>query len=227
LTSIDADVHGGRALLDSDVIRVLVVEDHRMFAEALSAMLAAEPGIEVVGGASSVAAGVAAARRLRPTVVLMDYRLPDGDGSAAARAIRGENPQVRVLLLTATAEESLLREALRSGCSGIVTKGRSIADLLAAVRAAANGETVLSRGALERVVNAVDEDAIGLLSERQVEVLRLTAEGLDVPEIAARLGVSVVTVRNHLQGCIRKLGVHSKTHAVSAAIRKGIIPAPG
>jgi DNA-binding NarL/FixJ family response regulator len=207
-------------------VRVLVVEDHRMFAEALSALLAAQPGIEVVGVASSAAAGVAEAKRRRPTVVLMDYRLPDGDGSAAARAIREENPYVRVLLLTASAEESLLREALRSGCSGIVTKGRSIGDLLAAVRAAANGETVISPALVDRVVNA-EEPAAGLLSERQVEILRLTAEGLGAEEIAARLGISVVTVRNHLQGCIRKLGVHSKTQAVSVAIKKGIIPAPG
>jgi DNA-binding NarL/FixJ family response regulator len=207
-------------------IRVLVVEDHRMFAEALSAMLATQPGIEVVGGAASVADGVKAARRLRPTVVLMDYRLPDGDGSNAARAIRGENPQVRVLLLTATAEASLLREALRSGCSGIVTKGRSMDDLVRAVRSAANGETVISPSALDRAARPPDE-IVALLSGRQIEILHLTAEGLDAAEIAARLGISVVTVRNHVQGCIRKLGVHSKTQAVSVAIRKGIIPAPG
>ncbi|HXA28726.1 MAG TPA: response regulator transcription factor [Candidatus Angelobacter sp.] len=207
-------------------IRVLVVEDHRMFAEALSAMLASQPGIEVVGGAGTVAASVTAARRLRPTVVLMDYRLPDGEGSAAARAIRDENPQVRVLLVTANAEESLLREALRSGCSGIVTKGRSMGELVRAVRSAANGETVISSRALDRVVHPPGHET-PLLSGRQIEILRLTGEGLDPAEIAARLGISVVTVRNHLQGCIRRLGVHSKTQAVSLAIRRGIIPAPG
>lgn len=197
-----------------------------MFAEALSAMLASQPGMVVVGRAGTVADSVKAARRLRPTVVLMDYRLPDGEGSVAARAIRDENPQVRVLLVTANAEESLLREALRSGCSGIVTKGRSMGDLVRAVRSAANGETVISSRALDRVVHPADPHA-ALLSGRQVEILRLTGEGLDPTEIAARLGISVVTVRNHLQGCIRKLGVHSKTQAVSLAIRRGIIPAPG
>jgi DNA-binding NarL/FixJ family response regulator len=209
-------------------IRVLVVEDHRMFAEALSAALAAEQDIEVVGTASSVASGVVEARRLRPTVVLMDYRLPDGDGSEAARAIRAENPPTRVLLVTASAEESLLREALRAGCSGIVTKGRSVEELVAAVRAAANGETVINPALLDRVVQAgEDEQGVGLLSERQLEVLRLTAEGLSAAEIAAQLGLSLHTVRNHLQGCIRRLGVHSKTQAVSLAIKRGIIPAPG
>jgi DNA-binding NarL/FixJ family response regulator len=207
-------------------IRLLVVEDHRMFAEALTAMLATQPGLEVVGSAASVASAVVEARRLRPTVVLMDYRLPDGDGTAAARAIRGENPQVRVLLLTASAEVSLLREVLRAGCSGIVTKGRSIGELVHAVRAAAGGETVISAAVLDQVVRASDDDS-GVLSERQVEMLRLTAEGLSAMEIAARLGLSVHTVRNHLQGCMRKLGVHSKTQAVSLAIRRGIIPAPG
>ena len=199
-----------------------------MFAEALSAALATQEDIEVVGTASSVASGVAEARRLRPTVVLMDYRLPDGDGSEAARAIRAGNPQTRVLLLTASAEESLLREALRAGCSGIVTKGRSMGELVSAVRAAAQGETVISPSALERVVHAAEGGSdVALLSERQLEILRLTAEGLSAAEIAAQLGLSLHTVRNHLQGCIRKLGVHSKTQAVSLAIKRGIIPAPG
>jgi DNA-binding NarL/FixJ family response regulator len=209
-------------------IRVLVVEDHRMFAEALSAALATQEDIEVVGNASSVASGVAEARRLRPTVVLMDYRLPDGSGSEAARAIRSDDPQTRVLLLTASAEESLLREALRAGCSGIVTKGRSMEELVNAVRAAANGETVISSTMLERVVHAGQGNpGVALLSERQLEILRLTAEGLSAAEIAVQLGLSLHTVRNHLQGCIRKLGVHSKTQAVSLAIKRGIIPAPG
>jgi DNA-binding NarL/FixJ family response regulator len=209
-------------------IRVLVVEDHRMFAEALSAALATQDDIEVVGNASSMASGVTEADRLRPTVVLMDYRLPDGDGSEAARAIRADNPHTRVLLLTASAEESLLREALRAGCSGIVTKGRSMDELISAVRAAANGETVISPTALERVVHAGEGDTgVALLSERQLEILRLTAEGLSAADIATRLGLSLHTVRNHLQACIRKLGVHSKTQAVSLAIKRGIIPAPG
>lgn len=207
-------------------IRVLVVEDHRMFAEALGATLSAQEDIEVVGSAASVAGGVAEAMRLQPSVVLMDYRLPDGAGTAAARAIRDRNPQARVLLVTAHAEESLLREALRAGCSGIVTKGRSIHELVGAVRRAAEGQTVVSRSAVDRVVQWGDGGA-ALLSDRQLEVLRMLAEGLDATEIAARLGISVITVRNHLQGCNRKLGVHSKTQAVAEAIRRGIVPAPG
>jgi DNA-binding NarL/FixJ family response regulator len=209
-------------------IRVLVVEDHRMFAEALSAMLATQPGIEVVGSVGTAAGAVAEARRLAPTVVLMDYRLPDGEGTAAARTIRDERPATRVLILTASAEEALLREVIRAGCSGIVTKGRSVHDLVRAVRAAANGETVIAPQLLERVLSPAPADPpTGLLTEREIEVIRLTAEGLDTRELAQRLDVSVHTVRNHLQSCIRKLGVHSRTQAVSAAIRRGIIPSPG
>jgi DNA-binding NarL/FixJ family response regulator len=212
----------------SQRIRLLVVEDHRMFAEALTAILATQPGIDVVGSAASVAGAIAEARRLRPSVVLMDYRLPDGEGTAAARAIRDENPAARVLILTASAEDALLREVLRAGCSGIVTKGRSVGDLVRAVRAAAAGETVITPALLERVIAPPADDAgSGLLTARQIEILRLAAEGLATDEIAARLGLSLHTVRNHLQSCIRKLGVHSKTQAVSAAIRKGIIPSPG
>lgn len=197
-----------------------------MFAEALGATLDAQDDIEVVGTAASVAGGVAEARRLHPSVVLMDYRLPDGEGTAAAQAIRGENPETRVLLVTAHAEESLLHEALRAGCSGIVTKGRSIHELVGAVRATANGETVVSRSTIDRVVQWADGGAV-LLSGRQLEILRLLAEGLEANDIAERLGISVITVRNHLQSCNRKLGVHSKTQAVSEAIRRGIVPAPG
>jgi len=199
-----------------------------MFAEALAAMLATQPGIEVVGSTGTVAGAVAEARRVAPTVVLMDYRLPDGEGTSAARAIRAERPATRVLILTASAEESLLREVMRAGCSGIVTKGRSVPELVRAVRSAAAGETVIAPATLERVIAAGQSDApVGLLSDRELEVLRRVADGLDTPEVAAELGLSVYTVRNHLQSCIRKLGVHSKTQAVSAAIRRGIIPSPG
>ena len=199
-----------------------------MFAEALAALLSEQPGIEVMGSASTVAAAVAAARRLSPDVVVMDYRLPDGEGTAAARSIRDHDPQTRVLILTASAEESVLREAMRAGCSGIVTKGRGIADLVRAVRAAAAGETVLAPSLVDRLASPPSSaPGSAVLTERELEVLRLVAEGLDTPDIAARLGISVVTVRNHVGSCIRKLGVHTRTQAVSAAIRRGIIPAPG
>lgn len=202
-----------------------------MFAEAMAAMLAAQPGIEVVGSTGTVAAAVAEAKRLQPTVVLMDYRLPDGDGTAAARAIRDHNPQARVLILTASAEESLVREVIRAGCSGVVTKGRSVSELVQALRRAAAGETVIAPGLLNRlgpVPTPAESASRGpLLTDREMEVLRLTAEGLDTGEIAQRLDITVHTVRNHLQRCIGKLGVHTRTQAVSAAIRRGIIPSPG
>jgi len=199
-----------------------------MFAEAIVAMLSAQPGIEVVGSAGTAADGVIEARRLAPNVVLMDYRLPDGEGTAAARAIRDHNPLARVLILTASAEESLLREVIRAGCSGIVTKGRSVVDLVRAVRAAAAGETVIAPSLLSRLATPPPaEEASTLLTDRELEVLRLTAEGLDTREIAGRLDITVHTVRNHLQNCIRKLGVHTRTQAVSVAIRRGIIPSPG
>ena len=201
-----------------------------MFAEAMAAMLAAQPGIEVVGSAGTVAAAVAEAKRLQPTVVLMDYRLPDGDGTAAARAIRDHNPQARVLILTASAEESLVREVIRAGCSGVVTKGRSVSELVHALRRAAAGETVIAPGLLNRLATpplAESASRAPLLTDREMEVLRLTAEGLDTREVAQRLDITVHTVRNHLQRCIHKLGVHTRTQAVSAAIRRGIIPSPG
>lgn len=215
-------------LRNGERIRVFVVEDHRMFAEALVSMLAQQPGIEVVGSAGTAQAAIAETQRLLPSVVVMDYRLPDADGTAAARAIRDQSPQVKVLILTASAEESLLREVIRAGCSGIVTKGRSMVDLVHAVRAAAAGETVIAPALLDRLVTPAHSEAgADLLTEREIEVLRLAAEGLDTREISLRLDISLHTVRNHLQSCIRKLGVHTRTQAVSAAIRRGIVPTPG
>jgi DNA-binding NarL/FixJ family response regulator len=212
----------------NEPIRVLVVEDHAMFAEAIAAMLAMQSGIEVVGSAGSVAGAVEEAQRLAPTVVVMDYRLPDGPGTAAARAIRANDTQVRVLILTASAEESVLREVIRAGCSGIVAKGRGMVDLVHAIRAAAAGETVIAPSLLERLATpAAGEAGQALLTERELEVLRLFAEGLDTREVAERLDITLHTVRNHLQSCIRKLGVHTRTQAVSAAIRRGLIPSPG
>ena len=199
-----------------------------MFAEALTAMLSAQPGIEVVGSAGTAAGGIAESQRLLPNVVVMDYRLPDAEGTAAARAIRAQSPQVRVLILTASAEESLLREVMRAGCSGIVTKGRSVVDLVRAVRAAAAGETVIAPALLDRLSpTAPRQAAPALLTDRELEILRLAAEGLDTRDISRQLDISLHTVRNHLQSCIRKLGVHTRTQAVSAAIRRGIIPSPG
>ena len=209
-------------------VRVLVVEDHRMFAEAIVATLETQPGIDVVGIAGTAAAAVTQSQRLRPSVVLMDYRLPDGMGTAAARVIRTNDPLARVLILTASAEESLVREVVRAGCSGILTKGRGLDDLVAAVRSAAAGETVFAPSLLDRLsAPAHAERTTPLLSDREIEVLRLVAEGLDTREICVRLDLSVHTVRNHLQSCMGKLGVHTRTQAVSAAIRRGIIPSPG
>jgi len=182
----------------------------------------------VVGSAGTAATAVSESQRLAPSVVVMDYRLPDADGTAAARIIREQSPRVRVLILTASAEESLLREVIRAGCSGIVTKGRSMVDLVHAVRAAAAGETVIAPALLDRLATpAPREGGADLLTERELEVLRLAAEGLDTREISLRLDISLHTVRNHLQSCIRKLGVHTRTQAVSAAIRRGIVPSPG
>lgn len=199
-----------------------------MFAEALAATLDTQPGIEVAGCAATVASALREAERLQPNVVLMDYRLPDGQGTAAARTIRSRLPSTRVLIVTASSEDALVREAMRAGCSGIVAKGRSLRELVSAVRAAAAGETVVAPAVLERVMSpGASQTAGARLTEREAEVLRLTAEGLGTREVADELGLSIHTVRNHLQNSIRKLGVHSVTQAVSAAIRRGIIPAPG
>jgi len=206
-------------------IRVLIIEDHLMFAEALQAALDGTDDIAVADAAATAAEGLDAARRSSPDVVLMDYRLPDGDGVETARAIKAEHPKARVVMLTAAASDDVLRQAIAAGCSGYLTKDQSVDQLLVAVRAAHRGEVLISPERLSRLVNNSDDRTRpgADLTVREIEVLRLVAEGLSNAAIAERLGIRLATVRNHVQSMIGKLYAHSKLEAVAVAVRMSII----
>ena len=206
-------------------IRVVIVEDHRMFAQALSAALDEADDIAVTAAVGTTREGIEAAHTTQPDVVLMDYRLPDGDGVEAARRIKAAHPDIKVVMLTAASDDSVLSQAIQAGCSGYLTKDHTVDELVLAVRAAYNGEALISPAMLSRLLERLsDRSRPGAdLTSRETEVLRLLAEGLSNQAIAAQLDIRLATVRNHVQSVIEKLHAHSKLEAVAVAMRMGLI----
>lgn len=208
-------------------IRVLVVDDHEMLASALARVLDEEPDMVSAG----VAPDLARARSLIPTaapdVVLLDHRLPDGDGVAALPELRALRPSARFVVLTASTADSVLVSAIEGGAAGFVSKTRGLDEVTSAVRSAALGEVVISPEMLARLLPRLHRGGSAgshELTEREREVLGLLAEGLSNAAIAERMTVSVFTVRNHLANLSAKLGAHSKLEVLSIAIRQGLVP---
>jgi two-component system, NarL family, nitrate/nitrite response regulator NarL len=213
--------------------RVLLVDDHQLLTDSLARLLGGEPDLEVVGIAGSVAEAKQLARE-RMDVVLMDYRLPDGTGAEATRAIKARWPTARVVMLTAVQDDETVLESIQAGADGYLTKDRAVEEVVAAVRAARAGETLLPRsviiGIAQRVASAQERPperpAIEPLTPRELEVLRALAEGLATPDICDRLFISRNTLRTHVQNIMMKLHVHSKLEAVTVALRYRIIEPP-
>lgn len=201
-------------------VRLVVVDDHRMFVDSVVRLLGAEPGFEVVGTAGTAQEGLDVARRERPDVVVLDQGLPDGPGTAIVARLRSE-AGARVLLLTGDESDAVLLDAIRAGCEGYVLKTRAYDDLAGAVRALQAGGAVVPP---ERLVHLQAEHANAeRLTRREMEVLALVAEGHASKEIALQLGLTLNTVRNHAQHINEKLGAHNKTAAVAAATRRGLL----
>ncbi|HLN15668.1 MAG TPA: response regulator transcription factor [Acidimicrobiales bacterium] len=206
-------------------IRVLVVEDHVMVAEGLLSLLALEPGIDLIGHVPTMTEALSAVRNDPPDVVLMDFRLPDGDGAQATERIKNDQPDVRVVILTGTSDDAVLSRAIEAGCSGFLTKDQPIEDVVMAIRAAAAGEALIAPVHLSRLMAHLTQrpSSPHNLSPRELEVLQLLADGASTDEIVARLVISPHTARNHVRNILSKMGVHSKLEAVSVAAREGIV----
>lgn len=213
--------------------RVLIVEDERLLAELLAEVVADEEDMQVVGVAATVAEAIALAR-LRPDVVLMDYRLPDGTGAQATRAIKARSAHSRVVMLSALHDDETLLESIQAGADGYLTKGRAVEDIVAAVRAARSGEMLLPTSVIVSIAQRVaaarargeTRPHIVPLTDRQLQILRGFASGLSTLEIAEQLSVKPNTVRTHVDHILRKLGVHSKLEAVAFALRHRLIEPP-
>ena len=205
---------------------MLLVEDHEMVAEGLARLLGDQPDIEPVGVASTIDDAVQVARRQRPDLVLMDYRLPDGDGVHGTRRLLEEVPDANVVVLTAQPDEIVLEGALGAGACAFVSKQAPAADLIAAVRAAAAGDSYFTPDVLTKLVRLRRRPGgtgTQTLHPREREVLQLVADGRSVAQIAAELHLSPHTVRNHVRHAMQKLGVHTRLEAVVAAARVGLV----
>lgn len=218
---------------DTRPIRVLLVDDHLLLTDSLARLLDAEPDIEVVGIGGSVADAKQLAHE-RMDVVLMDYRLPDGTGAEATRAIKARWPSARVVMLTAVQDDETILESIQAGADGYLTKDRAVDDVVATVRSARAGETLLPRsvilGIAQRVAVARDRQSdrapIETLTPRELQVLQALAEGLASPDLCERLFISRNTLRTHVQNIMMKLHVHSKLEAVTVGLRNRIIDPP-
>jgi DNA-binding NarL/FixJ family response regulator len=223
-----------------NTIRVLLADDHDIVRDGLRALLEMAPDIAVVGEARTGLEAVAEAERLRPGVVLMDVTMPELDGVEACRRIHQQVPEARVLFLTMHEAEEYFFRALRAGAAGYVVKRTAAADLLAAVRAVARGESFLSPSVAHALVTDYAErsaeagrtraggetaarDSYEALTGREREVLQMVAEGYTNQEIADRLRLSVKTVQSHRAAVMEKLGLRDVTHLVRYAVRRGLV----
>ena len=214
-------------------IRVLLVDDHRALAEALSRLLTSEPGISVVGTAYS-AAEARNGLREPVDVVLMDYALPDGTGAEVTRAVKARWPKTPVIMLTAHDDDETVLESIQAGADGFLSKTASTDEVVGAVRAAYAGETLLPPAVIAkiamrvRMAREVGPDGIKSepLTARELDVLRLLSAGRTTSEICEELAIAPNTLRTHVQNLTAKLHVHSKLEAVVFALRHGLVEPP-
>jgi DNA-binding NarL/FixJ family response regulator len=213
--------------------RIVLVDDHQVFAETLCRALTTEPGLEVVALAATRADAVDAVRRERPDVVVTDHRLgggPGEDGVRVAIDVLDEFPGTAVVMLTASEDDRVLIAAIEAGCTGFVTKTQPLGDVIAAIRSASAGEAVVNPTMLARVLPRLArrrEEPVDHLTKRELEVLEIMAGGASNQVIADQLFISRDTVRNHVSSILQKLGAHSKLEAVAHALQRGIVEPPG
>jgi DNA-binding NarL/FixJ family response regulator len=204
-------------------IRLLLVDDHPVFRDGLRGVFADDPDFEVVGEAANGAEAVARVERHGADVVLMDLRMPEMGGVEAIRRLRETAPSVRVLVLTTYDTDSDVLPAIEAGAIGYLLKDAPRDELIRAVRAAFKGESVLSPAVARRLMGQVRRPPPEALSQRELKVLQLIADGATNREAAARLFVSEATIKTHLLHIYDKLGVRDRAAAVGEAYRRGLL----
>ena len=215
-------------------IRVLVVDDQELFRRGLTMLLSVENDIEVVGEASDGSSAATLACDTAPDVILMDVRMPKQTGIEACVAMKDAAPQARIIMLTASDEEADLYEAVKNGASGYLLKDSSIDEVAQAVRVVADGQSLISPSMAIKLLDEFkqmsrsDRTAVPTprLTERELEVLRLVAQGLNNREIAKQLFISENTVKNHVRNILEKLQLHSRMEAVMYAVREKLLDIP-
>lgn len=213
-------------LVEAPPVRVGIVDDHAMVADALKSLLSEQADIDVVGTAATVAETLDLVDRFKPDVLLLDYRLPDGDGASATEQVLRHSPSTRVVMLSAVGGDELLARSIEAGCSGFLPKDRTGEEVVRAVRAAARGESLVPTDVLVGLVDRLKrapKAKHGDLTPRELEILGMLAKGTSTEGISSSLYLSEHTVRNHVRNILGKLGAHSKLEAVAVAARDGII----
>ncbi|WP_312720971.1 response regulator transcription factor [Mobilicoccus sp.] len=226
MTSVDPLPTGGEAA--GEPIRVVVVDDHMLYRRGLEMVLGTEDDLLIVGEAANGVDAVETVAATRPEVVLMDIRMPGGDGIDACRRIRDLGLGARVIMITTSEDEKDLVAALRAGAKGYLLKDAPAEQIIDGIRAVCAGESLLSPALTSTLLaefsalvgGETREDPRPPLTEREREVLGVLGEGLTNKEIAARLFISENTVKNHVHNLLEKLGLHSRTEAALFAVRR-------
>ena len=209
--------------------RVVIIEDHTLVRQSLVKTLEAEEGFEIVGEAGRGDEGLDLIRKMKPDLAVLDITMPGGNGLEMAAQLRHAAPDVRFLFLTMHEDDASISRAIGIGADGYVLKTASTDELLQAVKAVAEGGSYLSPAIARRVIDLAGSKRGGgstRLTERELEILRLLAEGNRPAEVASKLFVSIKTVKNHLTSIYSKLGVATGAQAVAEAFRLGLVSAP-
>ena len=226
----------GTASAAGKPVRVLIVDDHHLVLEGLRAVLSTDPALQVIGEAHTGGEAVQSAERLKPDIILMDIRMPDMNGIAATRQVKQVVPTTSVIMLTMYENPDYLFEAVKAGASGYVLKDVAGPDLLRAIHTVADGGSLLNQEVVGRFLRRLAAEAEQItsgpalpgqgperLTPRELDVLRLIANGLSNKEIAARLSISVATVKTHLEHILQKMQVSDRTQAAVQAVTRGLL----
>ena len=208
------------AMSSLNLIRILSVEDHPVFREGLTTIIGSQPDMMLVGQATNAVEAISEFRRHRPDITLMDLRLPGDNGTDALIAIRSEFPQARIIILTTSDSDGEIQRALRAGASAYVLKSTPKNELLAVVRSVHAGRRHIPAEVATRLAEHVGEDD---LTDRELEVLELIRDGNRNKQIAGQLSIAETTVNFHIKNLVDKLRANDRTHAVTIALRRGLL----
>ena len=211
-----------------NTIKLLIVDDHPVVREGIGAMLRREPDFKIVGEASNGLEAVDKARDLSPDVILMDLRMPELDGVEAITRIKADNQEIKFIILTTYSDDEYIFRGIAAGARAYLLKDAPREELFKAIRAVSRGESLIQPVVASRVLDKLAElsrktPAADVLSEREIEVLRLMAKGVSNKDIADHLSITKSTVKTHITSIFQKLNVTTRTEAVTTAFKKGII----
>jgi len=201
-------------------IRILSVEDHPVFREGLATTIGSQADMQLVAQAANAVDAISEFRRHRPDITLMDLLLPGTNGTDALIAIRGEFPQARIIMLTSSESDGDIQRALRAGASAYVLKSMPKNELLGVIRSVHSGKRHVPAEVAARLAEHLGEDE---LTDRELQVLRLIRDGYRNKQIADQLSIAETTVNFHIKNLVDKLGANDRTHAVTIAIRRGLL----